>query len=33
VFDHESRFRESVIEHFADEYMAGRTLQHGRKVH
>ena len=25
VFDHESRFRESVIEHFADEYMAGRT--------
>ena len=25
VFDHESRFRESVIEAFADEYMAGRT--------
>ena len=25
VFDHESRFRESVINHFADEYMAGRT--------
>lgn len=25
VFDHESRFRESVIEQFADEYMAGRT--------
>lgn len=25
VFDHESRFRESVIEDFADEYMAGRT--------
>jgi tRNA-specific 2-thiouridylase len=25
VFDHESRFRETVIEHFADEYMAGRT--------
>jgi len=25
VFDHESRFRESVIERFADEYMAGRT--------
>lgn len=25
VFDHESQFRESVIEHFADEYMAGRT--------
>jgi tRNA-specific 2-thiouridylase len=25
VFDHESRFRESVIEHFADEYMRGRT--------
>lgn len=25
VFDHESRFRESVIDHFADEYMAGRT--------
>ncbi len=25
VFDHESRFRKSVIEHFADEYMAGRT--------
>jgi tRNA-uridine 2-sulfurtransferase len=24
-FDHESRFRESVIDHFADEYMAGRT--------
>ena len=25
VFDHESRFRESVIEDFANEYMAGRT--------
>ena len=25
MFDHESRFRETVIEHFADEYMAGRT--------
>jgi tRNA-uridine 2-sulfurtransferase len=25
VFDHESRFRESVIDQFADEYMAGRT--------
>ena len=25
VFDHESRFRESVIDRFADEYMAGRT--------
>lgn len=25
VFDHESRFRESVIDHFADAYMAGRT--------
>jgi tRNA-uridine 2-sulfurtransferase len=25
VFDHESRFRDSVIEHFADEYMRGRT--------
>ncbi|MFN3818136.1 tRNA 2-thiouridine(34) synthase MnmA [Blastomonas sp.] len=25
VFDHESRFRESVVERFADEYMAGRT--------
>ena len=25
VFDHESRFRESVIDGFADEYMAGRT--------
>ena len=25
VFDHETRFRESVIERFADEYMAGRT--------
>ena len=25
VFDYESRFRESVIEDFADEYMAGRT--------
>ncbi|WP_414901044.1 tRNA 2-thiouridine(34) synthase MnmA [Sphingomonas flavalba] len=25
VFDHESRFRESVIEAFADEYLAGRT--------
>ncbi len=25
VFDHESRFRESVIDHFADEYMSGRT--------
>ncbi|WNO53880.1 tRNA 2-thiouridine(34) synthase MnmA [Stakelama saccharophila] len=25
VFDHESRFRESVIDDFADEYVAGRT--------
>jgi len=25
VFDHESHFRESVIEQFANEYMAGRT--------
>lgn len=25
VFDHESRFRDSVIEDFANEYMAGRT--------
>ncbi|GGB59012.1 tRNA 2-thiouridine(34) synthase MnmA [Blastomonas aquatica] len=25
VFDHESRFRESVVDRFADEYMAGRT--------
>lgn len=25
VFDHESRFRESVVDNFADEYMAGRT--------
>ena len=25
VFDHESRFRESVIDRFADEYLAGRT--------
>jgi tRNA-specific 2-thiouridylase len=25
VFDHETRFRESVIEQFADEYMRGRT--------
>jgi tRNA-uridine 2-sulfurtransferase len=25
VFDHESKFRETVIDHFADEYMAGRT--------
>jgi tRNA-specific 2-thiouridylase len=25
VFDHESRFRESVIDQFADEYLAGRT--------
>jgi tRNA-uridine 2-sulfurtransferase len=25
VFDHESRFRDSVIEQFADEYMRGRT--------
>lgn len=25
VFDHESRFRESVIDHFADEYLRGRT--------
>ncbi|MDR7102228.1 tRNA 2-thiouridine(34) synthase MnmA [Croceicoccus sp. BE223] len=25
VFDHESRFREDVIDQFADEYMAGRT--------
>ena len=25
IFDYESRFRESVIDDFADEYMAGRT--------
>ncbi|WP_068073401.1 tRNA 2-thiouridine(34) synthase MnmA [Novosphingobium lentum] len=25
VFDHESRFREEVVETFADEYLAGRT--------
>jgi len=25
VFDHESRFRESVVDRFADEYVAGRT--------
>lgn len=25
VFDHETRFRESVIDRFADEYLAGRT--------
>lgn len=25
VFDHESRFREDVVEKFADEYLAGRT--------
>jgi tRNA-specific 2-thiouridylase len=25
VFDHESRFREGVIDHFADEYLRGRT--------
>jgi tRNA-uridine 2-sulfurtransferase len=25
VFDHESQFRDSVIDHFADEYMRGRT--------
>jgi tRNA-specific 2-thiouridylase len=25
VFDHESRFRDTVIKDFADEYMAGRT--------
>lgn len=25
VFDHESQFRDGVIEQFADEYMAGRT--------
>ena len=25
VFDHETRFRDSVIDDFADEYMAGRT--------
>lgn len=25
VFDHESSFREEVVERFADEYMAGRT--------
>ncbi len=25
VFDHESRFRDSVIDGFADEYLAGRT--------
>ncbi|RHW16896.1 tRNA 2-thiouridine(34) synthase MnmA [Sphingomonas gilva] len=25
VFDHESRFRDSVIDDFADEYLAGRT--------
>ena len=25
VFDHETRFREAVVERFADEYLAGRT--------
>jgi tRNA-specific 2-thiouridylase len=25
VFDHESKFREDVVERFADEYLAGRT--------
>ena len=25
VFDHESQFRENVVEQFADEYLAGRT--------
>jgi tRNA-specific 2-thiouridylase len=25
VFDHESRFREEVVEHFAADYLAGRT--------
>jgi tRNA-uridine 2-sulfurtransferase len=25
VFDHESQFRDSVIDHFADEYLRGRT--------
>ena len=25
VFDHESRFREDVVDRFADEYLAGRT--------
>ncbi len=25
VYDHESRFREDVVDHFADEYLAGRT--------
>ncbi len=25
IFDHESRFRDSVIDHFADEYLRGRT--------
>ena len=25
VFDHESRFREEVVEQFADDYLAGRT--------
>jgi len=25
VFDHESRFRESVVDRFADDYVAGRT--------
>ena len=25
VFDHESQFREEVVERFADDYMAGRT--------
>jgi tRNA-specific 2-thiouridylase len=25
VFDHESSFRESVVDRFADDYMAGRT--------
>ncbi len=39
VFDHESRFREEVVERFADDYLAGRTpipvhpLQHGAQVH
>ena len=39
MLDYESRFRDSVIEHFADEYARGRTpdallsLQPGREVH
>ncbi len=33
VFDHESRFREDVVERFADEYLAGRTpIQPGIKA-